>query len=79
MLGVPPASEYLRHFQYDLAMHDPKLTRMLIDLVGADRVVCRGNVVICAVIRLRTFVTVIMVNRDGEHTMDRSRRNKVVL
>jgi hypothetical protein len=24
-------------------MHDPKLTRMLIDLVGADRVVCRAG------------------------------------
>jgi aminocarboxymuconate-semialdehyde decarboxylase len=33
-------SDYLRRFHYDLAMHDPKLTRMLIDIVGADRVVC---------------------------------------
>ena len=37
MLGVPPASDYLRRFHFDLALHDPKLTRMLIDLVGADR------------------------------------------
>jgi aminocarboxymuconate-semialdehyde decarboxylase len=36
----PRASDYLRRFHYDLAMHDPKLTRMLIDIVGADRVVC---------------------------------------
>ncbi|MGA7792614.1 MAG: hypothetical protein WCA19_06200 [Candidatus Acidiferrales bacterium] len=40
MLAVSRASDYLRRFQYDLALHDPKLTRMLIDLVGADRVVC---------------------------------------
>ena len=39
-LKLPRASDYLRRFHYDLAMHDPKLTRMLIDLVGADRVVC---------------------------------------
>jgi aminocarboxymuconate-semialdehyde decarboxylase len=25
---------------YDLIMHDPKLTRYLIDIVGADRVAC---------------------------------------
>jgi len=37
---LPRASDYLRRFHYDLAMHDPKLTRMLIDIVGADRVVC---------------------------------------
>src|ERR1035437_9012373 len=39
-LKLPRASDYLRRFHYDLAMHDPKLTRMLIDIVGADRVVC---------------------------------------
>jgi len=39
-LKLPRASDCLRRFHYDLAMHDPKLTRMLIDLVGADRVVC---------------------------------------
>jgi predicted TIM-barrel fold metal-dependent hydrolase len=42
MLAEPQASDYLRRFHCDLAMHDPKLTRMLIDLVGADRVV-RGT------------------------------------
>lgn len=39
-LKLPRASDYLRRFHYDLAMHDPKLTRVLIDIVGADRVVC---------------------------------------
>lgn len=39
-LKLPRVSDYLRRFHYDLAMHDPKLTRMLIDIVGADRVVC---------------------------------------
>jgi aminocarboxymuconate-semialdehyde decarboxylase len=34
------ASDYRRRFHYDLIMHDPKITRMLIDLVGADRVAC---------------------------------------
>jgi aminocarboxymuconate-semialdehyde decarboxylase len=34
------ASDYRRRFHYDLILHDPKLSRMLIDLVGADRVVC---------------------------------------
>ena len=34
------ASDYRRRFHYDLIMHDPKITRMLIELVGADRVVC---------------------------------------
>jgi aminocarboxymuconate-semialdehyde decarboxylase len=34
------ASDYRRRFHYDLILHDPKITRMLIDLVGADRVVC---------------------------------------
>ena len=37
MLGVPRASENLRRFHYDLAMRDPKLTRILIDLMGGDR------------------------------------------
>ena len=37
---APTLVGYLRRFHYDLDMHDPKLTRMLIDLVGADRVVC---------------------------------------
>jgi aminocarboxymuconate-semialdehyde decarboxylase len=39
-LKLPRASDYRRRFHYDLIMHDPKITRMLIDLVGADRVVC---------------------------------------
>jgi predicted TIM-barrel fold metal-dependent hydrolase len=39
-LKLPRASDYLRRFHYDLAMHDPKLTRTLIDIVGVDRVVC---------------------------------------
>jgi aminocarboxymuconate-semialdehyde decarboxylase len=39
-LKLPRASDYRRRFHYDLIMHDPKLTRMLIDIVGADRVVC---------------------------------------
>jgi aminocarboxymuconate-semialdehyde decarboxylase len=38
-LKNPPAS-YLRRFHYDLILHSPTLTRVLIDLVGADRVVC---------------------------------------
>jgi aminocarboxymuconate-semialdehyde decarboxylase len=37
---LPRASDYRRRFHYDLIMHDPGLSRMLIDLVGADRVVC---------------------------------------
>jgi aminocarboxymuconate-semialdehyde decarboxylase len=39
-LKQPRASDYLRRFHYDLIMHDPKLTRVLIDIVGVDRVVC---------------------------------------
>ena len=39
-LKQPRASDYRRRFHYDLIMHDPKITRMLIDLVGADRVAC---------------------------------------
>lgn len=38
-LKQPRASDYRRRFHYDLIMHDPKITRMLIELVGADRVV----------------------------------------
>jgi aminocarboxymuconate-semialdehyde decarboxylase len=34
------ASAYLRRFHYDLILHSPKLTRVLIDQVGADRVTC---------------------------------------
>ena len=34
-----PVSAYLRRFHYDLILHSPKLTRTLIDQVGADRVV----------------------------------------
>ena len=33
-----PFMEYLRRFHYDTIVHDPKLLRFLIDLVGADRV-----------------------------------------
>ena len=39
-LKLPRASDYLRRFHYDLILHSPKLMRTLIDLVGADRVVC---------------------------------------
>lgn len=39
-LKLPRASDYRRRFHYDLILHDPKITRMLIDIVGADRVVC---------------------------------------
>ena len=39
-LKLPRASDYLRRFHYDLAMHDPRLTRVLMDIVGADRIVC---------------------------------------
>jgi hypothetical protein len=38
-LKLQQASDYLHRFHCDFAMHDPKLTRMRIDLVGADRVV----------------------------------------
>lgn len=34
------ASDYRRRFHYDLIMHDPRLMRDLIDIVGADRVAC---------------------------------------
>jgi aminocarboxymuconate-semialdehyde decarboxylase len=39
-LKLPRASDYRRRFYYDLILHDPKLTRTLIDIVGVDRVVC---------------------------------------
>jgi aminocarboxymuconate-semialdehyde decarboxylase len=39
-LKLPRASDYLRRFHYDLILHSPKLMRTLIELVGADRVVC---------------------------------------
>lgn len=39
-LKLPRASDYRRRFHYDLITHDPKIIRMLIDLVGADRIVC---------------------------------------
>jgi aminocarboxymuconate-semialdehyde decarboxylase len=42
-LKLPRASDYLRRFHYDLAMHDPKLTRALIDIVGIDRIVCGSD------------------------------------
>lgn len=34
------ASDYRRRFHYDLILHDPRLMRDLIDIVGADRVAC---------------------------------------
>jgi aminocarboxymuconate-semialdehyde decarboxylase len=37
---LPRASDYRRRFHYDLILHEPKIQRMLIDLVGVDRVVC---------------------------------------
>jgi aminocarboxymuconate-semialdehyde decarboxylase len=39
-LKQPRASDYRRRFHYDLILHDLKLTRSLIDIVGVDRVVC---------------------------------------
>lgn len=39
-LKLPRASDYRRRFHYDLILHDPQIQRMLIDLVGIDRVVC---------------------------------------
>ena len=35
-----PVSAYLHRFHYDLILHSPKLTRVLIDMVGVDRVAC---------------------------------------
>ena len=35
-----PVTSYLHRFHYDLILHSPKLTRTLIDMVGADRVAC---------------------------------------
>jgi aminocarboxymuconate-semialdehyde decarboxylase len=37
---LPRASDYLRRFHYDLILHSEKYMRTLIDMVGADRVVC---------------------------------------
>ena len=39
-LKLSRASDYRRRFHYDLILHDPKITRMLIEIVGADRIVC---------------------------------------
>jgi aminocarboxymuconate-semialdehyde decarboxylase len=39
-LKLSRASDYRRRFHYDLILHDPKITRMMIDIVGADRIVC---------------------------------------
>jgi len=39
-LKLNRASDYRRRFYYDLILHDPQVTRMLIDIVGVDRVVC---------------------------------------
>lgn len=39
-LKLSRASDYRRRFHYDLIIHDPKITRMMIDLAGADRIVC---------------------------------------
>jgi aminocarboxymuconate-semialdehyde decarboxylase len=35
-----PASSYLRRFYYDLIIDNPKLMRVLIEMVGVDRIVC---------------------------------------
>jgi hypothetical protein len=40
---LPQASDHLRRFHCDLAMHDPKLTRLRFDFVGADRVGCDSD------------------------------------
>lgn len=37
---LPRASDYLHRFHYDLILHNPKLMRTLIDVVGLDRVTC---------------------------------------
>ena len=34
-----PAHRYLRRFYYDIIVLDPRIMKMLIDLVGVDRVV----------------------------------------
>ena len=39
-LKLSRASDYRRRFHYDLILHDPKVTRMMIDIVGVDRIVC---------------------------------------
>jgi aminocarboxymuconate-semialdehyde decarboxylase len=38
MKGKP--TDYVRRFHYDLILHSPKISRMMIDLVGADRIAC---------------------------------------
>lgn len=38
-LALDRPSDYLRRFHYDLILHDPQRMRVLIDMVGADRVV----------------------------------------
>jgi hypothetical protein len=42
-LKLPQASDHLRRFHCSPALHDPKLTRTRIDLVGANRVVCDSD------------------------------------
>jgi aminocarboxymuconate-semialdehyde decarboxylase len=37
-LGRKPVKEYLRRFHYDIISHSPELLRILVDMVGADRV-----------------------------------------
>jgi predicted TIM-barrel fold metal-dependent hydrolase len=37
---LPRATDYRRRYYYDLILHDPGIQRMLIDLVGIERVVC---------------------------------------
>ena len=39
-LKLSRASDYRRRFHYDLILHDPKVTRMMIDIVGVDRIAC---------------------------------------
>src|ERR1019366_4857489 len=39
-LKLSRASDYRRRFHYDLIIHDPKITRMMIELAGVDRIVC---------------------------------------
>ena len=39
-LKLNRASDYRRRFYYDLILHDPKITRMMIEIVGVDRIVC---------------------------------------
>jgi aminocarboxymuconate-semialdehyde decarboxylase len=37
-LGRKPVREYLRRFHYDIISHSPELLKLLVDMVGADRV-----------------------------------------